>query len=171
LDAIRAWLNGLVPRAVTELGYERAPTGEAIFAIREEGAEELVSARSLSDGTLRFAALTFAALGARTRTTLVIEEVENGINPARLSLLIQMMEQVTRSSTDVQVIASTHSPGILDFASRETGLAAVVVGWDAESMSSLPVRVGNIKALQELGDTATLGELQAEGWLQMAANG
>lgn len=170
LNAIKAWLSELTPRRIEDITVEQAPTGEVIFALTEEGHEKPITARSLSDGTLRFAALVFAALGVRGRQTLVIEEIENGINPARLAILIKMLEQTVDSFDNLQVIASTHSPGLLDFASKSTTAASIIIGWDAQNKCSYPLRLSDIPRLSEAVKETTLGALQAEGWLQFAAN-
>lgn len=169
-NSINGWLSQLTPRAVQEVLVQRAPTGEGIVAFIEDGHSEPVSARSLSDGTLRMAALAFVTLSSSGRRTLVVEELENGINPARLSLLIRMLERSVAESSDVQIIASTHSPGILDYASTETAGDAVVIGWDTAAMCSHPVRLRDLPALSSARKDVTLGELQAEGWLQFAAD-
>jgi predicted ATPase len=176
-QAISAWLSELTPRPIVSIDAIQSPTGEAIFAVREEPYEKAIPAPSLSDGTLRFAALTLAAIGARGRSTLVIEEIENGINPTRLSLLIKMLEQAAElppksqeAETRVQVIASTHSPSILDYASRRTIRDSVVIGWDHDHMSSHPVGISDLPDFSKIATNRTLGELQAEGWLQVAAD-
>lgn len=169
LAAVKAWLSELAPRPITDLTVQSTPTGELIASVVESGIDEPINARSLSDGTLRFAALSVAMFGLERRRTLVIEEVENGINPARLAVLMTMLEQATHTEPDLQVIASTHSPGLLDFCSEVTAGDAVVIGWDSEKQSSHPVRIRDIAALKEIGNDVTLGALQAEGWLQLAA--
>ena len=176
-NAICAWLSELTPRTITSIGTIQSPTGEAVFAVREEPYDDLIPAPSLSDGTLRFAALTLAALGAQGRSTLVIEEIENGINPARLSLLIKMLEQAADNDTSqsdadaqVQVIASTHSPHLLDYASARTIRESIVIGWDHERMSSHPVTISKLPEFSKVASRRTIGELQAEGWLQVAAD-
>jgi predicted ATPase len=175
--AISSWLSELTPRSIKSIEAIQSPTGEAIVAAREEPYDDPIPAPSLSDGTLRFAALALAAIGARGRSTLVIEEIENGINPTRLSLLIRMLEQATELPTKtqeaeimVQVIASSHSPSILDYASARTIHDSIVIGWDHERMSSHPVSISNLPDFQEIVSSRTLGELQAEGWLQIAAD-
>jgi AAA domain, putative AbiEii toxin, Type IV TA system len=173
--AVCSWLSELTPRPITELDTIQAPTGEAIFAVREEPYQEPVPAPSLSDGTLRFSALALATIGGSGRRTLVIEEIENGINPSRLSLLIKMLEQAaepgtSRASESVQVIASTHSPSILDYTSDKTIRDSVVIGWDQEKMSSNPVKISSLPSFTQIRSHRTMGELQAEGWLQAAAD-
>ena len=174
-EAMCHWLSELTPRPISQVQTIQAPTGEAIFAVREDPYEAPVPAPSLSDGTLRFAALALASIGANGRRTLAIEEVENGINPTRLSLLIRMLEQAAKAvrregESDVQVIASTHSPSILDYASPQTVRNSVVIGWDSDSMSSHPVRIADLPSFKETSANRTPGELQAEGWLQAAAD-
>lgn len=171
LAAIRSWLSELTPAPVEDIAVQTAPTGEVIFALTEGGAwKQTVSARSLSDGTLRFAALAFAAVGARGRQTLIVEELENGMNPARLSLLVRLIEQSAHADEAVQVIASTHSPTVLDFASQELVSSSTVIGWDSESGCSRPVGLRSITSLESILEDTTLGTLQAEGWLQFAVN-
>jgi predicted ATPase len=169
LAAINAWLGELSPQPVKSISVQEAPTGEQIFALQESDQRPVMSARSLSDGTLRFAALAFAALAPRGRRTLVVEELENGINPARLALLTRMLELTADESEGVQVLASTHSPSILDFASEETISNSTVIGWDDESRSSHPVGLATLPHINEILADATLGSLQAEGWLQHVA--
>lgn len=176
-QAIRSWLSELTPQPITSIETLLSPTGEAIFAVRVDPYEQPIPAPSLSDGTLRFAALTLAAIGSRDRSTLVIEEIENGINPTRLSLLIRMLEQAAETpakskaeTASIQVIASTHSPSILDSASTRTISDSTVIGWDYENMSSHPVNISDLPDFAKIVSSQTLGELQAEGWLQVAAD-
>ena len=174
-EAVCRWLSELTPRPITQVETISAPTGEVIFAVREDPYADPIPAPSLSDGTLRFAALALAAIGIQGRRTLAIEEIENGINPTRLSLLIRMLEQAAEPAkrgqdSDVQVIASTHSPSILDYASAETIKNSIIIGWDSDHMSSHPMKVADLPSFGEISTRRTLGELQAEGWLQAAAD-
>jgi AAA domain, putative AbiEii toxin, Type IV TA system len=167
LRAIVSWLSELTPRAVTSISASLSPTSEVIFALTEEPFAKEITARSLSDGTLRFAALALALLGFSGRRTLVIEELENGINPTRLQLLLRMIEQTVSEHKDAQVIASTHSPTVLEFASPSTLEGSLVLGWDEENLASRVERMGSL--LKRAGE-ARLSDLQAEGWLQFAAD-
>jgi len=176
-QAMCSWLSELTPRPITGIDAIRAPTGEAIFAVEEEPYSDPIPAPSLSDGTLRFSALALATIAEQGRRTLVIEEIENGINPSRLSLLIKMLEQSAEpptrqrgSESEVQVIASTHSPHILDYTSKQTLRDSIVIGWDHDRMSSHPVRIADLPNFERIASNRTLSELQAEGWLQAAAD-
>lgn len=80
-------------------------------------------ARALSDGTLRFLALTVLAIEPNSRGVICMEEPENGIHPARIPAMIQLLRDL---ATDVreeqsedtgsylrQVIINTHSPSVV----------------------------------------------------------
>jgi hypothetical protein len=175
--AVCSWLSELTPRSIQSISTIAAPTGEVMFAVKEEPYSDPIPAPSLSDGTLRFAALALATIGGHGRRTLVIEEIENGINPSRMSLLIKMLEQATEAPSrqkgaggEVQVIASTHSPSILDYASKHTIQDSIVIGWDNITMSSRPVRLPALPEFDKIAASRSMGELQAEGWLQAAAD-
>jgi predicted ATPase len=66
----------------------------------------------LSEGTRRITAL-FALLAARPRPSLlIIEEIENGLDPWTLELVFQALRDAAAEGT--QVIVTTHSPFLLD---------------------------------------------------------
>lgn len=75
-------------------------------------------AHALSDGTLRFLALSFIDLDPATTGVLCLEEPENGIHPSRLPQMLALLKGIATDVTgDVnddnplrQVIVNTHSP-------------------------------------------------------------
>jgi len=168
-DSVLAWLSQITPREITSLRTESSPTNEVIVSVEESPYARPITAPSLSDGTLRFAALALATVGSAGRRTLLIEELENGINPSRIALMIQMFEQVTDGDELLQIVASSHSPSILDYASPSTQRNVVVIGWDDDLNSSRAVVLHDLPGLTEALKTETLGSLQEEGWLQAAA--
>ncbi|MCO4858942.1 AAA family ATPase [Herbaspirillum sp. WGmk3] len=80
-------------------------------------------ARALSDGTLRFLALSIIGADSDSGGVICLEEPENGIHPARISAMIQLLYRMTADplvpvdSTDNplrQVIINTHSPLVIE---------------------------------------------------------
>lgn len=169
LDAMLAWMSEMTPREITELTTRSSPTGEVVIALQEEPYSEYTLAPSLSDGTLRFAALALVTIGSEGRRSLLIEELENGINPARVSLLVRMFDQAVRHGDALQVIASTHSPTVLQYAAEFALDGCIVIGWNDESSSSRAVRISELPMIESILDGSSLGELQEEGWFQAAA--
>ena len=79
------------------------------------------AARSLSDGTLRFLALCVIEADPRFGGVLCLEEPENGIHPARIKPMLDLLHDI---AVDVyepvgddnplrQVIINTHSPSVV----------------------------------------------------------
>ena len=90
------------------------------------------AARALSDGTLRFLALAVIELDPGSSGLLCLEEPENGIHPARIPAILQLLQDI---ATDVnerigpdnplrQVIINTHSPAVVAQVTDDTLLLA-----------------------------------------------
>jgi predicted ATPase len=92
------------------------------------------AARSLSDGTLRFLALSVLSLDPSPQGVVCMEEPENGIHPERIpamiALLIDLAADVNGKSYDEgesplrQVIINTHSPSVVLQVPQESLLMA-----------------------------------------------
>ncbi|MCB9567333.1 MAG: AAA family ATPase [Myxococcales bacterium] len=65
----------------------------------------------LSDGTIRFIALTTALLQPAPPTTIVIDEPELGLHPVALRVLAALIHE---ASERTQLVISTQSPGLVD---------------------------------------------------------
>ena len=52
------------------------------------------AARSLSDGTLRFLALTVVELDPEAQGLLCLEEPENGIHPQRIPAMLRLLQDI-----------------------------------------------------------------------------
>ena len=66
---------------------------------------------NMSDGTLRALGLLAAVFQQTRPSVLVIEEPEATIHPGAMEAVLDLLEHATR---DMQVIATTHSPDLLD---------------------------------------------------------
>ena len=78
-------------------------------------------AGALSDGTLRFLALTVMEADARSHRLLCLEEPENGMHPLRIPAVIRLLRDlavdveipVDEDNPLRQVIVNTHSPSVV----------------------------------------------------------
>ncbi|MGQ9908548.1 MAG: AAA family ATPase [Candidatus Flexifilum sp.] len=81
-------------------------------------------ARALSDGTLRFLALTIMSRDPGLTGVLCLEEPENGIHPQRIPLILDLMRRIAvdpnypvdDTNPLRQVIVNTHSPWVVQLA-------------------------------------------------------
>lgn len=70
-------------------------------------------ARSMSDGTLRFVAIVSALLTAQKGSTIVIEEVDNGLHPSRTGELVAALKNLG-ASNEIDIVCTTHNPVLID---------------------------------------------------------
>jgi predicted ATPase len=107
-------------------------------------------ASALSDGTLRFLALSVMEADSRSRRLLCLEEPENGMHPLRIPAVIELLGEL---AVDVevpvdadnplrQVIINTHSPSVVACVHDDALLVAVATRclWNGSEASRLSIR-------------------------------
>ena len=85
----------------------------------QDGTE--LPARALSDGTLRFLALSVLELDPGTPGLICLEEPENGIHPDRIPAMLRLLQDIATDPDGAadetnplrQVIVNTHSPSVV----------------------------------------------------------
>jgi len=157
------WIRALTPLDVIDLDFPQDFSGRVLVHLVEKGGRK-ISAHSASDGTLRFLAMVAALLDG-TSMLYFIEEIENGIHPTRLHLLIELIEQQCRSG-GVQVVATTHSPQILGFLGPDSRAHALLVYRLADAEDSRVTPVMALPQVKEVLEAQDLGRLHASGWLE-----
>lgn len=78
-------------------------------------------ARSLSDGTLRFLALSILEADATAQGLICLEEPENGIHPDRIPAMLHLLQDIATDPDEPvdetnplrQIIVNTHSPVVV----------------------------------------------------------
>ena len=139
-------LNDLMRRFYPR--FERLSTrisgGTVQFYLHEQGFGAPIPATRLSDGTIRFIALTAALLAHDPPPLLCIEEPELGLHPDALPLLGELLVE---ASARTQLIVTTHSDALV---------------------SALTDHVDAVVACERLGDGTVLRRLNANdlsAWL------
>nr|CAA6811677.1 MAG: DNA recombination and repair protein RecF [uncultured Thiotrichaceae bacterium] len=120
------------------------------------------SVELLSDGTLRVLAIAAALLSAPEGSTVVIEEVDNGVHPSRArQLLAAMREQAEQRK--LRLLLTTHNPALMD-ALPDEALGDVVFCYrDPEAGDSQLVRLSDLQDYPGLVSQGRLGELVTNG--------
>lgn len=116
----------------------------------------------LSDGTLRVLAIAAALLSAPEGSTVVIEEVDNGVHPSRAKqLLTTMREHAERRN--LRLLLSTHNPALMD-ALPDEALGDVVFCYrDPNDGDSRLVRLSDLDDYMGLVMQGSLGQLVTRG--------
>jgi len=161
---IREWLNVLTPMDVAALDFEKDSRGRISLVLVEHD-KRRTSAESASDGTLRFLAYLALAFSTTSPTTCFVEEIDNGIHPSRLQLLVELVETQSKDR-NLQVVASSHSPALMNLLSDETLASSALVYRTDKSPSS------KVKMLRDLPNFLTIakkrqpGALMEAGWFE-----
>ena len=101
---------------------ESESDGRFYFLQNEPGLRYRVHQMGVSSGTLRMLALMTALLAKTERNLIGIEEPENYVHPAALSVFAQYLLNVRES---VQFLVTTHSPLLLDYLNEPEAVRVV----------------------------------------------
>lgn len=140
-------LSDLLGARVESIDVDRDLVREVYTLYVDEGGGRRLPARALSEGTLRFLALCVILEDTSSHELICMEEPENGIHPANLPAMIQLVRDLAVDPAYApdddnplrQVIINTHSPGVVQLCeegdlvlagtpSRERGL--VLYGYE-----------------------------------------
>jgi len=95
-------------------------------------------------------------------------QIENGIHPSRLRLLVELLKSQTRGLSGPQVFATTHSPVVLAWLDEEDYKTTFLCRRDQETGASIITPLSEIPHLIDLVRKQPIGELFTEGWLEGA---
>jgi predicted ATPase len=111
LQAILPYAADLAPQRTSELEQS------AYLQLTERGFR--LPGWLLSTGTLRLVALLALFRHPEPPPVIVIEEIENGLDPRTIGLIVEEIRELVRSGRS-QVILTTHSPYLLDLLPLES---------------------------------------------------
>lgn len=163
-DAYLAWLRQLRPEEVEDVGTLSGAVGEPMFMLRENGRE--FPAPVLSDGTLRFAAITAAFFQNDMPGLMTIEEIEKGIHASRVQVLLELLRSQAEV-TGTQVVATTHSATVLDWLQEEDYKTTFLFRRDETTGESRVCSLADVPRFMDVVKKKPVSELFSEGWMEM----
>ena len=163
---LTSWVQELTPMDVQEFEFPRDPSGRIYLRLCEANGRK-VSAYSASDGTLRFLAMLAALLGENPKSLYFFEEIDTGIHPTRLHLLMDLIERQTEKQ-DIQVITTTHAPTLLTVMNDQTFENTSIVCRLEDSSDAIIRPVAELPNARELRQDQGLGRLHESGWMETA---
>lgn len=158
------FIRSLPEQDVTDLYFQEGIRGSRLLELVENfgGTERRWTADVLSDGTLRVLAIAAALLSAPEGSTVVIEEVDNGVHPSRAKQLLATMREQAQQR-NVRLLLSTHNPALMD-ALPDSALADVVFCYrNKTSGDSELIRLADLHDYPGLVAQGPLGELVTNG--------
>ncbi len=156
IEAVNEILDG---GAAVEVDIDQARAQVFLY----EGGSEKVSARRLSDGTLRFIFLAAILLQENLPKVIVIEEPELGLHPDMFGAVANLLRQ---ASERTQIIVTTHATDLVNEFSEEP--ATILVAERLDGSSSLR-RLDKNKLAHwlkdySLGDAWRIGAIGGNRW-------
>ena len=165
-DAYLSWLRQLRPEEIDDVGTLSGAMGEPMFMLRENGSE--FPAPVLSDGTLRFAAITAAFFQPDMPSIITIEEIENGIHASRVELLLELLRSQAEHRK-MQVVATTHSATVLDWLQEDDYKTTFFCRRNESTGASKICSLADLPHFMDAVRKKPASELFSEGWLEMAS--
>ncbi len=154
-EMMRVVLPDFMDVAVTPVGSYLIP----FFRFGQEGqAQRQFDPAQLSDGTLRILGILLTLYQTPTPSLIVIEEPEQTVHPAVLSMLAEAFKEVAEVT---QVIVTTHSPQLIEH--FEPADIRIVTMQDGVTHIA-PIKASQREAVQR--GLMTLGEFMAAEGLQ-----
>ena len=92
-----------------------------------------VSAHAVSEGTLMLLGLLTVLLGPNHPDVLLLDDIEHGLHPLAQKGLLEVFARVMDKYPDLQILASAHSPYLLDGLEPEQ-IRLMTVGQDGYSV-------------------------------------
>jgi predicted ATPase len=162
-----SWVRALTPLDAQDLTFQQDLNGR-VLGILVEGNGVQTPFSSASDGTLRFLAMIAALLNPSRPRFIFFEEIENGIHPNRVFLLLELIAQSALSG-HTQIVATSHSPQLLVHAYRSRQARPCLV-YRAEDGGSRIVDVRASAGLSGVLNKQDPAALMAAGWLEDAVS-
>lgn len=158
--AILNFIRSLPEQHFVRLRSDRLPNGKSIVALTEAFGNENreYDASLLSDGTLRVLAIAVALLSVPENTTVVIEELDNGIHPSRAKTLLSRIIEVSKNR-NLKILITTHNPALLNALPAEIVPNSVFCYRDPVDGSSKLVKISDIPNSIDLLMRGSLGDL------------
>jgi predicted ATPase len=166
LSDVVDWLSELCAPEIETIEFDRTKLREVMMILVERGGRQ-TSARSASDGTLRFLGELVALLTSPPGTLIVLEEPDVGLHPSRIRILAELLEQIV-TKRRLQVIATTHSPTLLAHLSEEALGNVIGFGRDRERGDTICSRLRDLPHFETLRQAKNIEHLLSTGWLERA---
>lgn len=161
------WVAQLTPLDAKDFRFESDASGRVLAVLVEDDGRE-TPLTTASDGTVRFLATIAALLGTDRSRFSFFEEIENGVHPNRLHLLLELIERSVRLS-GTQVVATTHSPYLLLQLNSEQREYASLCYRSVDGASGI-VGIGELPDAPDVLADHDAAQLMAAGWFEDTAS-
>jgi predicted ATPase len=161
------WIAELCAPELADMDFIQVEElGDVMFVLVERDGRR-ISARSMSDGTLRFLGILTTLYTAEPDSVLCFEELGAGLHPARVRLLLELLETAHRER-GIQTIVTTHSPSLLRWLPDERLGQAILLARTPDHPGTLARRLGDLPGFFDAVRSLGLEEMFGTQWLEAA---
>lgn len=157
LNRILNRIKQLPDEAFTDFMFSRTRTSEVQLGFKMRSSDP-VTARILSDGTLRALAILTALETSAEGTRIILEEIDNGVHPSRVHVLIEAMFDCANRNK-LKILASTHNPAALNSLTREQLDSVLLVTSETKGGTARLIPLPDLPGWPEFVDAGRLGDL------------
>lgn len=165
--ALLEFIRFLPEQDIRDIEFLVGPRSEVMVQLVETfGATSTPrEAAILSDGTLRVLAIAAALFSAPANSTVVVEEIDNGVHPSRAQRLLTNIQKVAKKRK-LSVLLTTHNPALLDALPDEAIPDVVCCYRDPNTGESKLVKLDRLQEYPELIAQGPVGKLMTTGILE-----
>lgn len=159
LEGILKNIKGLPEEAFESFEFiETSDNSDILFALKYPNSEKPISAKLLSDGTLRALAILTALETVPEGSQIIIEEIDNGVHASRTHVLIDAIWEAS-NRRNLNTLITTHNPATLDSLNDDQLECVVVCHYDKQSESAKLTPFFELPHVYELMERGKLGSL------------
>ncbi len=162
------YLQDFPEQQIVDVMVLDTPTGDVMLSFIEQFGRytKPVDNRGMSDGTLRYLSILAALVGEKPGTTVVVEEVDNGLHPSRAKKLISALRELGRKR-GIDVIVTTHNPALLNALEAEDVPGVVVCYRDVDEGDSRFISWMDLPNYPELMARGRIGDIVTQGLVNL----
>lgn len=162
-EKIEESLKKYIPE-IKKLSFVPADNGKYL-QVRERFIEQPIPLRELSEGTRLILTILTIIHQISPPKILCFEEIDRGLHPSLFQKIIQLFFDITREK-DIQIIATTHSPYLLDeFKDHEDAVIVVEKENGETKFTTLAEKMKFLEGVDLGDDQLPLGELWYGGFV------
>lgn len=139
-----------------DFDFVETPEGDVLLGFRTKHEKRPITAKVLSDGTLRALAIFAALESCSPGQSVILEEFDNGVHPSRVHLLTGALFEVAKRR-NLRILATTHNPATMNSLSDEQ-LESVLLLLGTGGKSQL-IQIPELPGWIEFIESGRLGDL------------
>ena len=151
-------IEDLPDNGIEAITFIKTDVGDVMLALRELSGSGRMDARQLSDGTLRCLAILAAVYSEPEGSMIVVEELDNGIHPSRITKLLHAIQQIA-AERHLMLVVTTHNPAVMDAVDPDHMDGLVLCYRSKEDGASTFARIVDLPDYLRLVAKGTMGEL------------